>query len=109
MRIVSRLKYIKHFRDRHGKQRYYFHRAGQPNIALPGTPGDPEFIAAYHAISTGGLRAASDTTPEERARRKAQNVIAAIKAAAELAGYEVARIVNGREGKIVVELTPTRE
>jgi integrase len=47
MRIVKRVKYINHYRDRHGRQRYYFRRPGQPQVALPGAPGTPEFETAY--------------------------------------------------------------
>jgi enterobacteria phage integrase len=48
---VTKIKipYIKVYRDRHGRVRRYFHRRGQPDIALPGAPGSPEFMAAYHA------------------------------------------------------------
>jgi integrase len=55
MRVVKRLKYINHYRDRHGRERYYFRRPGQPQIALPGEPGTPEFDAAYNA-ATASLR-----------------------------------------------------
>jgi integrase len=44
-----RLPYIKAYRDRHGHVRHYVHRRGQPDIALPGTPGSSEFMAAYQA------------------------------------------------------------
>ena len=47
MRI--RLKYVNEYRDRHGKMRRYFRRAGQSRIPLPGHPGSPEFMEAYHA------------------------------------------------------------
>jgi integrase len=49
MRIISRFKYVDQYRDRHGRQRYYLRRKGQPRIALPGLPGSPEFAEAYHA------------------------------------------------------------
>jgi integrase len=45
------LPYIQAYRDRHGRLRHYFHRRGQRDIALPGTPGSGEFMAAYHAAS----------------------------------------------------------
>jgi integrase len=44
-----RLRYIKEYRDRHGKVRRYLRRRGLPNVALPGDPGSPEFMAAYNA------------------------------------------------------------
>lgn len=42
-----RLPYVQAFRDRHGRPRYYFRRAGRPRIGLPGHPGSSEFMAAY--------------------------------------------------------------
>lgn len=47
------LRYVHEYRDRHGKVRRYYRRPGQPKIALNGTPGSPEFIAAYHAALSG--------------------------------------------------------
>jgi integrase len=44
-----RLKYVNEYRDRHGKVRRYFRRAGQPRIPLIGNPGTPQFMEAYHA------------------------------------------------------------
>lgn len=41
------LPYIQSFKDRHGKQRHYYRRKGQPSVALPGHPGSAEFMAAY--------------------------------------------------------------
>ena len=45
--------YIHAFKDRHGKQRYYFRRQGQKRIAIIGTPGSSEFHTAYQAALTG--------------------------------------------------------
>jgi integrase len=44
-----RFRYVIEYKDRHGKMRRYFRRSGQKLIALPGDPGEPEFIAAYSA------------------------------------------------------------
>ena len=41
-----RLPLLKKYRDRHGKMRFYYRPTG---TALPGKPGSPEFMAAYHA------------------------------------------------------------
>jgi integrase len=41
-----RLPFLKKYRDRHGKLRFYHRPTGAP---LPGLPGSPEFMAAYHA------------------------------------------------------------
>jgi integrase/recombinase XerD len=42
-----RLPYIHTFRDRHGRQRFYFRRAGRKAVALPGLPGSETFMSAY--------------------------------------------------------------
>ena len=44
-----RLPYVQEYRDRHGKVRRYFRRPGFKRVALPGTPGSPQFMAAYEA------------------------------------------------------------
>lgn len=48
-----KLPYIHEFRDRHGKVRRYFRRAGSARRPLPGTPGSPEFMDAYQRALTG--------------------------------------------------------
>lgn len=48
-----RLPYIHSFRDRHGRQRYYFRRQGFKRIPLPGAPGSKEFIEAYQRAVAG--------------------------------------------------------
>lgn len=52
---VLKLKYIHAFRDRHGKQRYYFRRAGYERVPLPGLPGSEEFMAEYQAALSGAV------------------------------------------------------
>jgi hypothetical protein len=44
-----RLKYVHEFRDRHGKPRHYFRRAGFKRTPLPGLPGSAEFMETYQA------------------------------------------------------------
>ncbi|HET7377153.1 MAG TPA: hypothetical protein VFK30_10615, partial [Anaerolineae bacterium] len=46
-----KLPYIKAYKDRHGRSRYYFRRKGFPTIALP-EPKSPGFIAAYEAANS---------------------------------------------------------
>ena len=46
---LVRLRHISRFRDRHGHWRHYLRVPGQKAISLPGTPGSPVFMAAYHA------------------------------------------------------------
>lgn len=47
------LRYVDRFVDRHGHVRHYFRRPGGRRIALPGTPGSDEFMAAYKAALAG--------------------------------------------------------
>jgi site-specific recombinase XerD len=51
-RALVRLRYVHGFTDRHGKQRWYWRRHGI-RVALPGSPGSPEFMAAYAAAGSG--------------------------------------------------------
>jgi integrase len=43
------LKYVDHYRDRHGKPRYYFRRGKGKRIALPDDPTSEAFLDAYAA------------------------------------------------------------
>ena len=47
-----KLEYVHEYRDRHGKVRRYVRRRGFRAVPLPGLPGTPEFMAAYHAALT---------------------------------------------------------
>lgn len=51
------LRYIHEFKDRHGRTRRYFRRAGFQRIALPGAPGSDEFMESYQAALKGGVTA----------------------------------------------------
>jgi integrase len=65
------LRYVDNYRDRHGRRRYYFRRARHmPRIALPGRPGDPEFMEAY-AVAC----AATETTEPLKALPPARGTI----------------------------------
>jgi integrase len=46
-------KYVQSFLDRHGKARFYFRRSGFKNVALPGLPWSPKFMAAYDEALAG--------------------------------------------------------
>jgi len=48
-----KLQYVHEFRDRHGKLRRYFRRAGCKPVPLPGRPGSIEFMSAYNAAMDG--------------------------------------------------------
>jgi site-specific recombinase XerD len=47
------LPFVKAYRDRHGRQRYYLRKRGMPRVPLPGPPGCAEFLAAYQAALEG--------------------------------------------------------
>jgi integrase len=49
-----RMKYVKAYRDRHGRWRHYFRRPGYPGVALPGEPGSKAFAEAYETAMRGG-------------------------------------------------------
>lgn len=58
-----KLKYLKIYRDRHGKTRYYFRRAGFEEIALPDASA-PEFMVAYgEALKKSTLTLTSEQKP----------------------------------------------
>jgi integrase len=50
--VIQNLKYVHEYRDRLGKLRRYLRRPGEKQIALPGEPGSPEFMAAYYRAPT---------------------------------------------------------
>lgn len=43
------LKFVKRYKDRHGRVRHYYRRPGHESVTLPGDPGSTEFMAAYQA------------------------------------------------------------
>lgn len=45
------LKHVQVVRDRYGREHFYFRQPGLPRVALKGTPGSPEFLAAYEAAT----------------------------------------------------------
>lgn len=47
-----KLAYVNGYRDRHGRQRYYYRREGR-RFPLPGRPGEAEFMRAYEAAAAG--------------------------------------------------------
>jgi len=42
------IKHVHRFKDRHGKARHYLRLPGVKAVALPGDPGSPAFMRAYH-------------------------------------------------------------
>jgi integrase len=55
MRVEFKMKYIQHWTDDLGRERYRFRRKGYPRVELPvnSNPSSPEFQAAYHAAMRG--------------------------------------------------------
>jgi hypothetical protein len=51
----KRFLWLKHYLDKHGRERLYFRKPGFPRIPLPGPYGGPEFLVAYYA-ALGGRR-----------------------------------------------------
>src|ERR1700730_12169821 len=65
-----RLAYVQEYRDRYGKPRRYFRRPGFKSVPLPGTPGSPQFMAAYETALS------AERTPI--GRKNADGTIAAL-------------------------------
>lgn len=61
--VPVRLKHISRFKDRHGHLRHYLRLPGRKSVALPGAPGSPEFMAAYHAAIAAAPPAAPKPPP----------------------------------------------
>jgi integrase len=53
---MVKLPYVHSVRDRRGKQRHYFRKAGFKRAPLPGLPGSAEFNRAYEAALAGETR-----------------------------------------------------
>lgn len=55
MRVEFKMKFIQHWTDEHGRQRYRFRRRGYPRVELPvnADPSSAEFQAAYYAALRG--------------------------------------------------------
>jgi integrase/recombinase XerD len=55
MHVEFKMKYIQHWTDDLGRERYRFRRKGYPRVELPvnSDPSSPEFQAAYHAAMRG--------------------------------------------------------
>jgi integrase len=52
---MKKPKFVHGYIDRHGKPRFYLRRDGAKNIALPGLPWSPDFMAAYEAVMAGQM------------------------------------------------------
>lgn len=63
----KRPAYIHEYKDRHGKERIYFNRAGQPKIPLPGPLYSEPFWIAYHKAKEGKPQPLSAGTANTKA------------------------------------------
>lgn len=59
--VTVRLKHVQVVKDRYGREHFYFRQPGLPRVALKGSPGSPEFIAAYQAA-----KVAAPLPPKEK-------------------------------------------
>lgn len=61
------LKYVQTVTDRYGREHFYFRQPGLPRVVLKGSPGSPEFMAAYDAA-----KLAAPLPPKVKERAGAQ-------------------------------------
>lgn len=65
--VTVTIKHVHRFKDRHGKVRHYLRLPGCKSVALPGQPGEPAFMLAYHqaveAVAKPEPAAASKAIP----------------------------------------------
>lgn len=47
--VTVTLKHVQTVKDRYGREHFYFRKPGLPRVALKGSPGSVEFMAAYEA------------------------------------------------------------
>ncbi len=67
-------KYVHAYKDRHGRPRIYFNRAGQPKIALPGPLYSEAFWITYHKAKDG----AAELTGGAGASKTAKGTMSAL-------------------------------
>jgi integrase len=61
------LPYVNGYKDRHGRQRYYYRRKGFRSIALDGEPGSVEFAHSYQAAKDSSKPSATLGDPRSLA------------------------------------------
>lgn len=71
MKAMAKIEiaYVKAYKDRHGRMRYYYRRKGLSTITLPGHPGTAEFMAAYQLADARAPRPDSEIVKEKAASR----------------------------------------
>lgn len=68
---LGRRKYVKHFKDRHGVERWYFAYRDFPTVPLPGPEGSTQFIEAYEAARISIFSGNDVKSMAEKRRRDA--------------------------------------
>lgn len=63
------IAYVKAYKDRHGRMRYYYRRKGLSTLPLPGQPGTAEFMAAYQMADARAPRPDAAVSAERAASR----------------------------------------
>jgi integrase len=63
------IAYVKAYKDRHGRMRYYYRRKGLSTLPLPGQPGTAEFMAAYQMADARAPRPNAVIAAEKAASR----------------------------------------
>lgn len=71
MKAMAKIEiaYVKAYKDRHGRMRYYYRRKGLATVALPGEPGTAEFMAAYQMADARAPRPNAVIAAEKAASR----------------------------------------
>ena len=71
MKAMAKIEiaYVKAYRDRHGRMRYYYRRKGLATLPLPGEPGTAEFMAAYQLADARAPRPNAVVAAEKAANR----------------------------------------
>lgn len=71
MKAMAKIEiaYVKAYKDRHGRMRYYYRRKGLSTVALPGQPGTAEFMAAYQLADARAPRPAGQIAADKAAAR----------------------------------------
>jgi integrase len=72
------IAYVKAYKDRHGRMRYYYRRKGLATVALPGEPGTAEFMAAYQLADARAPRPSAEIVKAEAAAKVQPRSITAL-------------------------------
>jgi integrase len=98
-----RLRFVKAYRDRHGKPRYYLRRPGSKLVPLPGHPGSPEFMAAYTAALDRSESSISRKLENGARRTRPESIDAAIASYLGSAAYARLAAISQRQYRAILE------